>query len=75
MSDDEREAWGDRLIAATIEDDSAVAAILDRVVALERELADARVAPRHCGRIMRIGDHKRCLGCGDVWPIDSPVAS
>ncbi len=65
MNADEREKWevdlvnyGSRL--------HAVAAILDRVEQLERELAIARNA-RHCGKIVASGTGRRCLGCGDVW--------
>ncbi len=68
MTEEERWQWEERL-KPSISQSDAVAAILDRVEFLEAKLRDA---PHHCGTIMRDGNHKRCLGCGDVWPIDSP---
>ncbi len=65
MSPKEREVWITTLNYGPAREDAAET-ILDRVEALEAELAAARAA-RHCGVIVADGYVRRCLGCGDAW--------
>ena len=68
MSPDEREAWSDRLIAASIDDDEAVAAILDRVEALEAELAIVPKIPRVWAPYAPVSSVAEVYCPGDLCP-------